>query len=121
MPHTIYLVDDDPEFLASFGEFLIAQGFRVVLFQGGDQLMRHQALDRPSLIVSDYSLHGMLGDELVRRVSRDARWSGIPLVVVTGSSDLSLPLRIDAPVVYKPNVDAMLGAIHLALETTPEV
>jgi CheY-like chemotaxis protein len=119
MLHTVYLVDDDPEFLSAFGEYLVGEGFRVMLFQSGDQLMRHQPLARPSLIVSDYHLPGMLGDELVRRVARDARWRGVPMVVVTASSDTSLPLRINAPVVYKPNVDAMLGAIHSVLGSTP--
>jgi FixJ family two-component response regulator len=118
MLHTVYLVDDDPEFLSSFGELLTGEGFRVLLFQSGDQLMRHQPVDRPSLIVSDYSLSGMPGDELLRRLGRDVRWRGIPTVVVTGSSDSSLPVRINAPVVYKPNVTAMLGAIRSVLAST---
>jgi FixJ family two-component response regulator len=118
MLHTVYLVDDDPEFLSSFGELLTGEGFRVLLFQSGDQLMRHQPVDRPSLIVSDYSLSGMPGDELLRRLGRDVRWRGIPTVVVTGSSDPSLPVRIKAPVVYKPNVTAMLGAIRSVLAST---
>jgi len=37
MLHTVYLVDDDPEFLSSFGELLTGEGFRVLLFQSGDQ------------------------------------------------------------------------------------
>jgi len=118
MLHTVYLVDDDPEFLSSFGELLTGEGFRVLLFQSGDQLMRHHPVDRPSLIVSDYSLSGMPGDELLRRLGRDVRWRGIPTVVVTGSSDSSLPVRINAPVVYKPNVTAMLGAIRSVLAST---
>jgi len=60
----------------------------------------------------------MPGDELLRRLGRDVRWRGIPTVVVTGSSDSSLPVRINAPVVYKPNVTAMLGAIRSVLAST---
>ena len=118
MRHTIYLVDDDPDFLASFGEQLVDLGFRVVMFQSGDHLMRHQPQVRPSLIISDYLMPGMSGSELLRRLWRDSRWRGVPTVVITGSNDTSLPLRIDAPVVYKPNVDVMLETIQSVLGAT---
>src|SRR5262245_42143407 len=109
MRHTLYLVDDDPIFLSSFGEILAGEGFRVLMFQSGEQLMRHQPVARPSLVISDYLMPGMGGDELLRRLWRDSRWRGVPTVVITGTNDTSLPLRLDAPVVYKENVDTMLG------------
>jgi two-component system, sensor histidine kinase ChiS len=118
--HTIYLVDDDPDFLASFGEHLVDLEFRVVMFQSGDHLMRHQPQARPSLIISDYLMPGMSGSELLSRLRKDSRWRGVPTVVITGSNDRSLPLRIDAPVVYKPNVDGMLATIRSVLGTNQE-
>ena len=57
----------------------------------------------------------MSGDELVRRLWRDSRWRDVPTVVITGTNDTSLPVRLDAPVVYKENVNAMLDAIRSAI------
>ena len=118
MQHTLYVVDDDPLFLSSFGQLLVDQGYRVMLFQSGEQLMRHQPVPRPSLVISDYLMPGMLGDELVRRLWRDSRWRDVPTVVITGTNDTSLPLRLDTPVVYKANVSALLGVIRSALDST---
>jgi FixJ family two-component response regulator len=120
MRHTLYLVDDDPTFLSSFGEVLVDQGFRVELFQSGEQLMRHQPTSRPSLVISDYLMPGMSGDELLRRLCRDSRWRDVPTMVITATNDTSLPLRLDATVVYKANVDAILDAIRSALATDAE-
>jgi hypothetical protein len=43
------------------------------------------------------------------------RWPDVPTVVITGTNDTSLPVRLDAPVVYKENVNAMLDAIRSAI------
>jgi CheY-like chemotaxis protein len=115
MRHTLYVVDDDPIFLSSFGELLVEHGYRVVLFQSGEQLIRHQPTARPSLVISDYAMPGMSGDELVRRLWRDSRWRDVPTVVITGTKDSALPLRLETPVVYKENVEGILGVIRSAL------
>src|SRR4029450_11413364 len=112
MPHTLYVVDDDPLFLSSFGQLLVDHGYRVMLFQSGEQLMRHHPVPRPSLVISAYLMPGVLGAERVRRLWLDSRWCDVPTVVITGTNDTTLPLRLDTHVVYKENVEAMLGVIR---------
>lgn len=43
------------------------------------------------------------------------RWRGIRVVVMTGTNDTTLPIRLDATVVYKPDTEGLLRVVHTAL------
>jgi two-component system nitrogen regulation response regulator GlnG len=112
---TIFVAEDDVAFGRILAELLSAAGFRPVVFQGATPLLRSLHSRRPSLIVTDLALSGMSGAELLRALRRDEAWRSIPVIVMTDDNDTALPLRVDAPVLYKPDVDALLAAIRSAL------
>jgi CheY-like chemotaxis protein len=55
---------------------------------------------------------GLSGPELLRVLRLDERWRRIPVVVMTGNNDTALPIRLDVPVVYKPDTDGLVAMIQ---------
>jgi hypothetical protein len=48
---------------------------------------------------------------------RAARWASLPVLVVTGVNDSMLPVRLDVPIAFKPDAEAVLAAIRQQLAT----
>ena len=58
------------------------------------------------------SMPGLSGPELLRVLRLDERWRRIPVVVMTANNDTALPIRLDAPVVYKPDTEGLVAMIE---------
>jgi CheY-like chemotaxis protein len=108
---TVFVAEDDPEFRAALGDALAMSGVRPILFPTAQKLLR--ALDRhvPAAIVTDLIMPGLSGAQLLRAVRADERWRHLPVIVMTGSNDTALPLRLDAPIIYKPDTESLLQMI----------
>jgi len=117
---TVFVVDDDPELRLALGEFLADAGLRPVLFPTA--LMLLDALNHcvPAVIVTDLVMPVMSGAQLLRVLRDDERWARIPVIVMTGNNDTALPLRLDAPVVYKPYTDVLLDMIRTLIIGTED-
>jgi CheY-like chemotaxis protein len=114
---TVLLVDDDGEFRHALADALRAEGHDVIDVRSGEAalaVLDHAADTRarpPDLVVLDLLMPGIGGVEVVRRLRKSA-WAETPVVVVTGVNDPMLPVRLDLPVAFKPDVDAILKTIH---------
>ena len=111
----IFVAEDDLDLRLLLGETLTDEGFDTVLFPTAEALLRGLEHDLPTLIVTDLVMPGLSGVQLLRVVRADARWRHLPLIVMTGSNDTALPLRIDAPIVCKPDTDALIEMIRKVL------
>jgi CheY-like chemotaxis protein len=114
MPATVFIVEDDPDFGMVLAEILADEGFRPLRFVDGLQALEALATETPSLIITDLIMPGMSGMQLVRALRADQRWQKIPVVVVTGGNDTTLALRLDAPVIYKPDIASLLTVLPAA-------
>jgi CheY-like chemotaxis protein len=109
-PNTVLVVDDDDELRGPLLELLKLEGFDAAEVRDGrealDYLRTHQL---PRLVVLDLTMPRMIGLEFLAERRRDARLTGIPVVVVSGASDarreaealgadgwLSKPLALEA-------------------------
>lgn len=108
----VFVAEDDAEFRVALGETLADAGLCVVLFPNAEKLLRSLAGTIPTIIVTDVSMPGLSGPELLRVLRLDERWRRIPVVVMTANNDTSLPIRLDAPVVYKPDTDGLVAMIQ---------
>jgi two-component system chemotaxis response regulator CheY len=116
----VFVADDDADFRMALGDALAAAGLSVVLFPNAQKLLRALDQTTPTIIVTDVSMPGISGSELLRVLRLDERWRRIPVVVMTGNNDTALPMRLDAPVVYKPDTDGLVTMINLcALDVDP--
>jgi len=118
---TVFVVEDDPELRLALGEFLADAGLRPVLFPTAVMLLDALNHTVPAVIVTDLVMPGMSGAQLLRALRDDERWLRIPVIVMTGNNDTALPLRLDAPIVYKPATDALLDMIRTLVIDGPEM
>ena len=84
--NTILLVDDDPGVRFALTEVLLERGYRVVCASSGAQALA--SLDGVDVVVTDFSMPGMDGLELVSQIA--ARAPSLPVILLTahGSENL---------------------------------
>jgi CheY-like chemotaxis protein len=87
----IFIVDDDPDdrqiILDAFLEHTNMLDY--VFLEDGkellDTLKSSEAADYPSLIILDLNMPGMLGLQVLKEIRSNARYSHIPIIVMTTS------------------------------------
>jgi CheY-like chemotaxis protein len=111
----IFVAEDDPDLRPMLGEILGDAGYRAVLFETAEKLLASLDGATPAAIVTDIAMPGLSGAGLLAKLRRNEDWRGIPVVVMTANNDTALPLRLDVPVVYKPDTDSLIPAIETLL------
>ncbi len=84
----ILIVDDDKDLLSLMGEYLDACGFQAELAYNAAQARDYLEHSKYDAILSDFSMPGESGLDLLRYAS--IRYPGLPFVLMTGSC-MSLP------------------------------
>ena len=101
MPHTILVVEDDPDILESVQDFLEQDGYLVLRASNGREALDVLARGAvPSLILLDLLMPVMDGFELLAHLRSSSAHAAIPVVVVSASSTLAAPEGV--PLINKP-------------------
>ena len=79
----ILLVDDSKTELHYMSDLLGKRGFAVRTAENGDEAMRRLSEDKPDLILMDVVMPGQNGFQLTRAITRDPRWSAVPVIMCT--------------------------------------
>lgn len=79
----VLLVDDCADSREMYAEALAAD-FRVAVAGSGAEAVLRASELLPALVVMDWSLPDMRGEEAIKRIRRDPRTSQVPVVVVSG-------------------------------------
>lgn len=87
-PAKVVLVDDDLAVLGSLRFFLELEGFDVISFESGKQLLSQPDLPSRGCFVIDYCMPLMNGLELTAQLR--ARQSTLPVILITGQPDRSI-------------------------------
>jgi twitching motility two-component system response regulator PilH len=82
----ILLVDDSKTELHHLSDVLGKRGYQVRTAENGDEAMRRLSEDRPDLILMDVVMPGQNGFQLTRTITRDPRWSEVPVIMCTSKS-----------------------------------
>jgi CheY-like chemotaxis protein len=80
---SVLMVDDDPDTAEMYRTGLEAFGFRVQVEGDGFGLFRAIEVELPDIIVLDWQLPGMLGDEILEKVRLDERTRSLPVVMLS--------------------------------------
>jgi CheY-like chemotaxis protein len=56
----------------------------------------------------------MSGIDLVKALRAHERWRHIPIVMVTGSEDVTRAPCLDTPVLFKPDIGSLMQALPAA-------
>jgi two-component system, chemotaxis family, response regulator PixH len=84
---TILIAEDSPFQMALLRSELESKGFEVVGAQDALQANMMALRTEPDAIVLDVSMPGGSGLEVVKRLRRSIKTSGIPVIIVTADSD----------------------------------
>ncbi len=82
----ILVADDDTHIRRLIAELLIAEGFKVIMAEDGDEALHICLEERPDLVVLDIIMPGMDGMEVCRRV-RDE--TSAPIIFLTAKDDIT--------------------------------
>ena len=85
MPRKILVVDDDVDFLALMSAKLAKAGFTVLTAQDGDEALEITRREGPDMVVLDYFLGAMTGDQICKSIKGDSRLKKIPVILLSGS------------------------------------
>ena len=81
--HKILVVDDSKTELHHLSELLGKRGYTVRTAENGEEAMRRLADDKPDLILMDVVMPGQNGFQLTRSITRDPRFSDVPVIMCT--------------------------------------
>ena len=116
---TVHVIDDDQAMRESLDFLLGVQGFSVALYSSAAEFLAAlPGLPAEDCILSDISMPGMSGIELVRRLKE--RGARLPIILMTGHADV--PMAVEAmkagisDFIEKPFAqDVLLDAVRTAL------
>ena len=113
------IVDDDASLRRMYSTYLAESGLVVTQVPSGRQGLEVARTDHPDVVVTDFSMPGMDGAELSRRLREDSRTSDIPIIAVSGD-DRRIRTRADV-VLSKPcEPDRLLHVIEDVLHLDHE-
>ena len=116
---TVHVIDDDQAMRESLDFLLGVQGFSVALYSSAAEFLAAlPGLPAEDCILSDISMPGMSGIELLRRLKE--RGSRLPIILMTGHADV--PMAVEAmkagvsDFIEKPFAqEVLLDAVNTAL------
>ena len=117
----VLVVEDDPDVRQAMAELLEDGGYECILAEHGLEALETLRRRTPSLVLTDLLMPVMNGVELIDRLRRDARWSHLPVVVMTAAGERIIGVDLESlnvPVLKKP-VDVATLAQVLAEAPNP--
>jgi DNA-binding response OmpR family regulator len=92
---TIFIADDNPILLQGLDRALTASGYAVETAGDGEavlELLTRSSL-LPDLLLLDVMMPKLSGLDVLKRLQEDARWAGVPVMLVTAATDEGLPAQ----------------------------
>src|SRR4051812_45768779 len=101
----VLVVEDDPDIRQAIAELLEDEGYDCILAEDGVHALEALGRRMPSLLLVDLLMPVMNGVELIARVRAEARWSHLPIVVMTAAGERIIGVELESlnvPVLRKP-------------------
>lgn len=119
-PAYILVVDDDLGTRQLFRAILTKAGYRVSMASSGEEALAYLQLITPDLVLLDLMLPDMSGHEVIQRLKADSSKPFLPVIMVTGRTDLeasvkSLDAGADDFLVKPVEVDELLARVRATL------
>jgi two-component system, OmpR family, KDP operon response regulator KdpE len=120
--YRILIAEDDPVMASTLTGALRSRGYAVVLARDAMQAVMFAVQQQPNAILLDVNMPAGTGLGALTRLQASARTSSIPVLVVSGSTDLTLPATVRAEgakgFFKKPvDLDALCARLEELLQT----
>ena len=99
---TILIVADDTDARLPISAMVSNDDYRVILGTGVAEVRDRLPLIEPDVIICDFVMEGISGDELCRLLKADSKWRYVPIIAIT---------RLDNPVVRADLLNAGADAV----------
>ncbi len=83
----ILIVDDSHFFLQVVKEFLKRSGHKILTAKSGGEALQIIGSNKPNVILMDYHMADINGDECCRRIKSDPATKDIPVIMLTSAGD----------------------------------
>lgn len=83
----ILIVEDDVLVADILWESLQTEGYQLRHASNGRAALDALAYRLPDLVITDYAMPGMRGDELVDRIRSTDAWRALPVILISGLPD----------------------------------
>lgn len=83
MTKKILVIDDEPDILTTIARRLIANQYQVMTAASGEEGLALARKDPPDLVLLDYIMPDMSGDEVLQIFQKDAALRSVPVVMFT--------------------------------------
>lgn len=90
---TVLLIDDDPDFLHIMERWL-SDSYNVDCTHSGAGALAYLDRKRPDLILLDYEMPGMNGEQVMHRIRSNPSNDRVPIIFLTGRNDKEGVLKI---------------------------
>jgi putative two-component system response regulator len=87
METSILVVDDDPLNRQVVARRLSREGYFAVTAESGQEAIELLGRQRFDLLLMDLDMPGMDGIATLKKIRADSRWSGIPVIMLTGNNN----------------------------------
>jgi len=91
--NTVLIVDDEPENIQVISDFLENQGIEVMVAKNGYDGISRAKKGQPDLILLDIRMPDMDGYEVCHRIKSDESIKNIPIIFMTGLTELDDKLK----------------------------
>lgn len=112
----VLVVEDDPSVRGLLRSLLAAEGYEVAVAADGLAGLVQASQERPALILLDVVMPDLGGLRVLEEMRADVQLAGIPVIVVTGKTEIVPSLRErlgDGAVFAKPfGVEDLLGQVR---------
>jgi len=88
----ILIVDDEPTIRSSMAAMLRMENYQVSTASDGREALDGALLQRPDLIITDYNMPRMNGQQLLEALRAEPATAGVPVLMLSGNVT-----RTDAP------------------------
>jgi CheY-like chemotaxis protein len=94
--YKILIADDDPVLIATVSGGLKSRGYTIVVARDAMQAVMFSVQQQPDVILLDINMPAGTGLGALTRLQASARTASIPVIVMSGSTDLTLPATVRA-------------------------
>jgi CheY-like chemotaxis protein len=102
MRGTVLVIDDDPGVRQSLGEFLEAEGYKVLIASHGREALAVLEEELPHVLLIDVAMPVMSGWKLVEALSHYPDLARIPRILMSEHDDVDGTLRRPFRIAEKP-------------------
>ncbi len=85
---TILVVDDDAQIREVLTEHLSSLGYGIIQAASAEEALQRLEETTPDVVLTDVHMRGMSGIELCAKLKRDQHFQLMPVIILTGQSDL---------------------------------